>query len=87
MGSAWHALAGVQVEELVNLGGGQSVSYLQLLHDEHLSGQRLLSKPGPFHILPRDCRGRHDGVRLVLKAHLKKNNNKWAFSEADVLVR
>lgn len=74
--SAGHALAGVQVEELVELGRGQAVAYLQLLNDEHLAGQRLLAhraNPRPRHpsLLTRPSRRHHHQIRLVLEAHLE----------------
>lgn len=43
VGFPGHLFAGVQIKKLVHHGGGQSVSYLQVLHREHLSGYRLLS--------------------------------------------
>lgn len=39
VGATWQPLARVQVQELVDLGRGETVSDLQLLHDEHLAGQ------------------------------------------------
>lgn len=33
----WHALAGVKVQEFVDLGGGQPVAHLKLLDDEDLA--------------------------------------------------
>lgn len=42
VGTTWQPLTRVQVQELVDLGGGEPVSDLQLLHDEHLAGQRPL---------------------------------------------
>lgn len=41
--SAGHALTGIEVEEFVDLRGGQSVPNFQLLDDEHLSGEGLLT--------------------------------------------
>lgn len=66
VGAPRHALARVEIQELVDLGGSQPVAHLQLLHDEHLAGQRLLLQ------LP----ARGDGawlrwVCLVLEAHLR----------------
>lgn len=66
VGAPRHALACVEIQELVDLGGGQSVAHLQLLHDEHLAGQRLLLQ------LPAgDDRAWLCRVRLVLEAHLQ----------------
>lgn len=75
VGSAWHALTGVEVEEFVDLWGGQSVSNLQLLNDEHLPGEGLLAagtNPDPYcrwslPILPRYCHW----VGLMLEGHLE----------------
>lgn len=43
---AGHALAGVQVQELVDLGGGQPIPHLQLLDDEYLAREGLLAHAG-----------------------------------------
>lgn len=77
--TARHALAGVEVEELVDLRGGQSISNLQLLHDEHLPGERLLttragSRPHwarALAILPSYC----PRIGLVLEGHLWKRRD------------
>lgn len=39
VGATWHPLTRVQVQELVDLGGGEPVSDLKLLNNEHLAGQ------------------------------------------------
>lgn len=87
--TARHALAGVEVEEFVDLRGGQSISNLQLLHDEHLPGERLLttragSRPHwarALAILPSYCHR----IGLVLEGHLGKRRDvsrrRWRMSE------
>lgn len=66
VGAPRHALARVEIQELVDLGGSQPVAHLQLLHDEHLAGQRLLLQ------LPAGGDGAWlSWVRLVLEAHLR----------------
>jgi len=75
VGSAGHALARVEVEEFIDLWWGQSVPNLQLLDDEHLSGERQLAAgTDPDHsryrslpFLPRcgHC------IWLVLEGHLQ----------------
>lgn len=72
VGSAGHALTGVQVEELVELRGGQSVTHLQLLHNEHLPREWLLPYTWSFYILPRDSRRCHNRVRLMLETDLER---------------
>lgn len=77
VGSPWHALTGIQVEEFVDLRRGQSVTHLQLLHNEHLSWERLLSKSHPFNVLPWNRRGHDHKVRLVLEADLESQAGRW----------
>lgn len=72
VGRAGHLLAGVKVQELVHLGGGQSVSDLQVLDDEHLPGHRLVRRR------PRGHRGL--GVYLMLEPHLRKEQLVLNFS-------
>lgn len=77
--SARHALTGVEVEELVDLWGGQSVSNFQLLHDEHLPGEGLLATrtdpqsrcDGPLPILPNSCHR----IGLMLERHLENKTD------------
>lgn len=67
MRAPWQSLACVQMKELVDLGGGQAVSDLQLLNDEHLAGQWplfLLLARGPSY-------GCLFWVYFVLEAHLR----------------
>lgn len=79
VGTARHALAGVEVEEFVDLRGGQSISDLQLLHDEHLPGERLLTARAgtrcrwarALAILPSYCHW----IGLVLERHLRKRRD------------
>lgn len=69
--SARHALTGVQVQELVDLRGSQTVSHLQFLDDKHLAGKRLFSEAWSFSIW--SCsRGHHHWVRLMLETDLKR---------------
>ena len=87
VGSAGHTLAGVEVEEFVDLWGGQSISNLQLLDDEHLPGERLLATgsdadPGrhwPVPVLSCHCHR----VGLVLEGHLKDKQEE--FEDGDLL--
>lgn len=71
MGSAWHALTGVQVQELVDLRGSQTVSHFHFLDDKHLAGNRLFSEARSFCIW--SCfRGSHHWIRLMLETDLKR---------------
>lgn len=78
--TARHALAGVEVEEFVDLRGGQSISNLQLLHDEHLPGDGLLTTgegscqhwAWALAILPSHCHW----IGLVLERHLGDRRDK-----------
>lgn len=77
MGSSGHALARVEVQELVDLRGGQAIADLQLLDDENLPGNGLL----PSRTDPDERRGltvlsRHrHRVGLVLERHLRTGNH------------
>lgn len=79
VGSARHALAGVEVEEFVDLWGGQSVSNLQLLNNKHLPGERLFATgTHTDHSChwPLPIRSSHrPWVSLMLEGHL--GNKTW----------
>lgn len=87
VGSAGHTLAGVEVEEFVDLWGGQSISNLQLLDDEHLPGERLLATRSdadprchwPLPILSCHCHR----IGLVLEGHLEDKQEE--FEDGDFL--
>lgn len=89
VGSAGHALTSVEVEEFVDLWGGQSVSNFQLLDDEHLPGERLLTTGTdpdhrccwPLPILPRYCHR----VGLMLERHLEDKTGDTCWDRGTVI--
>lgn len=65
VGLAWHLFARVEVQELVHLGSGQTVTDLQVLDGEDLTGHGQVRRGGA-----RVCRG--VGVHLVLELYLEE---------------